>query len=128
MMNRHYALAVNSFLVVLGLISFNILASKISAQESIDSLDRPNIPLDDQVRFIGELESKNSNQWNFMEQGYLTANGESYLTVNSDQLQIAEPTIPVRLVEQDKPEWDHTGQAPKYSILFYLYGESSIEY
>ena len=116
-MNKHYSLAANC-LVILSVISLNIFATKISAQESIDNLDRPNVPLDDQVRFIGELESRNSTseRWNF-------AMEQSYLNESPDRLTISEPRIPVRLIEQDKPEWDNTGQAPKYSILFYLYGE-----
>ncbi len=118
-MNKHYKLAAN-WLVILSLIGFNTFASKISAQESIDSLDRPNVPLDDQVRFIGELESRSSEGWDFpVEQGTLTE--------NTYQLQISKPSIPVRFIEQDKPKWDHTGQAPKYSILVTIYGDNSNE-
>ena len=112
-MTKHHTLAANC-LVILSVISLNIFASKISAQESIDSLDRPNIPLDDQVQFIDELESRSSNQWNF-------AIKQVYLTENAYQLQISKPSLPVRFIEQDKPTWDHTGQAPKYSILFDIY-------
>ena len=113
-MKNYYKLATNG-LVILGIFSFNLFASNISAQESVEDLDRPNVPLDDQVRFIGELEprsSESSDLWNF-------AIGQGTLTENTYQLQQFQQNV--QFIEQDKPLWDHTGEDPDYSILFTIY-------
>lgn len=113
-MNGNYRLAVGC-LIVLSAIGFNMFANNLSAQESINSLDRPNVPLDDQVKFIGELESRSSDRWNF-------AIGVGTLRENTYQLQMSEPNI--RLIEQNLTEWDHTGEATKYLILVTIYEDT----
>ncbi|MGF1541888.1 MAG: hypothetical protein ACFCU5_15810 [Pleurocapsa sp.] len=113
-MNSNYRSAAG-YLIAISLISFNTFANHTSAQESVDSLDRPNVPLNDQVKFIGELESRSSDRWNF-------AIGEGTLSENSYQLQMSKPNI--RLIEQKPPQWNHTGEARNYSLLVTIYEDT----
>lgn len=112
-MKNYYKLAIKG-IVLLTMLGFNLFFGKISAQESIEDLDRPNVPLDDQVKFIGELESRSSDRWDF-------TIGQGTLSENTYQLQKFQSRSDIQFVEQDKPKWTNTGQAPKYAILVTIY-------
>jgi hypothetical protein len=114
-MNGNYKLGA-SCLIVLGLLGFNTFTNNTAAREPIDRLDRANIPLNDQVRFIGELESRSSDRWNF-------AMGEGTLTEDIYQLEMSQSdTISL---EQNPPQWNHSGEGISYSILVTIYDDTS---
>lgn len=70
------------------------------------------LPLDDQVRFIGELESRSADEWNFSTDGS-TFEDDTYL------LQMSKPDI--RLIEQNISRWGNDGYGRNYSILVEVY-------
>jgi hypothetical protein len=115
-MNGRYKLAAGC-LIVLGLFGFNTFTNNTAAQESIDHSDRSNnIPLDDQVRFIGELESRSSDRWNF-------GMGEGTLTENNYQLQM--PQSDTIFLQQNPLQWNHSGEGINYLILVTIYEDTS---
>jgi len=104
------------YLITLSLINLSLCTGRVAAQNNSVIANESNIPLDDQVRFLGELESRNSSEWNFT-----TKKGK--LTEYSYQLEI--PQSDVRLVERNQSIWRNTGT--EYSILVDVYQENSRE-
>ena len=114
-MNSHKKLTV-SCLIALGIVGFNLAVDRVAAQNSNAVVEESNIPLDDQVRFIGELQSRSSADWIF-------AVGEGELTEDTYHLTMSQPEI--RLVEQDPPQWRNMGMGTDYTILVDVYEEQT---
>lgn len=98
-------LIVKSLVLALGSVGL-VFSSKAIANEA-------DIPLDDQVRFIGELESRSSDDWNF-------SSDQSTFSEDAYQLQMSRPDV--RLIEQDTSRWNsNDGDGRNYSILVDVY-------
>ncbi|WP_036483431.1 hypothetical protein [Myxosarcina sp. GI1] len=95
----------NHLLVALSTVGLTLTCGTAFANED-------NIPLNDQVRFIGELESRSSDNWNF-NTNESTFGEEAYL------LQMSQPDV--RLIEQDRSRWGNDGDGRNYSILVDVY-------
>lgn len=104
------------YLTTLSIISLSLFTGRVEASENNAIANESNIPLDDQVRFLGELESRNSSEWNFTTK-------KAKLTEYSYQLEI--PQSDVRLVERNQSIWHNT--ATEYSILVDVYKDNSSE-
>lgn len=103
-------------LITLSIISISLFTERVVAQEHNAIANQSNIPLDDQVRFLGGLESRNSSEWNFTTK-------KANLTQYSYKLEI--PQSDVRLVERNQSVWRNTGS--EYSILVDVYQEDNRE-
>lgn len=115
-MNSHKKLTV-SCLIALGIVGLNLTVDRVVAQSNGEIVEESNIPLDDQVRFIGELESRNSADWNF-------AVGEGEFTEDTYHLTMTQSDV--RLVEQDRPQWRNMGMGTDYTILVDVYQDREI--
>lgn len=101
---NHRQLIVKSLLLALG------MGIVLSDREA--TANETNLPLNDQVRFIGELESRSYDDWNF-------SSDESTFSEDTYQLQMSQPDI--RLIEQDLSTWGNDGNGRDYAILVEVY-------
>ncbi len=113
-MNSHTKLT-SSCLIGLVIIGLSLGTNQVVAQNNNTTVEESNIPLDDQVRFIGELESRSSDDWNF-------AMGEGVLLEETYHQTRFKPEV--RLVEQvppPPPQWTNMGRGTDYTILVDIY-------
>ncbi|MGV2827832.1 hypothetical protein [Myxosarcina sp. GI1(2024)] len=101
---NHRQLLVKSLLLALGM--------GIALSDRQATADETNLPLNDQVRFIGELESRSYDDWNF-------SSDENIFSEETYQLQMSQPDI--RLIEQDLSTWGNDGSGRDYAILVEVY-------
>lgn len=111
-MKSHTKLTIGC-LIGLGIIGLSLAVNRVVAQNNNTIIEESSIPVDDQVRFIGKLESRNSADWNF-------AVGEGELVENTYQLTTSK--LGIRLVEQNPTQWGNTGMGTDYIILVDVYG------
>lgn len=100
--------------IAIAALGFSLLAEKLNAQTTMkvttqDSLD---LAIDDQARYLQDLESRSASQWSFS-----TDNTAETL----ENYELSTSRSDVRLTEQKPPEWRNTGHAPNYSVLVDVY-------
>lgn len=100
------------YLIAVSTLGFNLLTEELNAQTKISTQDNLSIPIDDQARYLRDLESRTAAQWSFTPE-----NKEQ--TLEHYSLSISEPEI--KITEQIVPEWRNTGDDPNYSVLVDVY-------
>ncbi len=117
-MDSHKKLTL-SCLISLSIIGLSFAVNPVTAQNNNTIVEESNPPLDDQVKFIGELESRSSADWNF-------AMGEGVLLEETYHRTMSQPEV--RLVEQvppPPPQWTNMGRGTNYTILVDVYRDKA---
>lgn len=100
------------YLTAMSTLGFSLLIEELNAQTQVPIQERLDIPIDDQARYLGGLESRSASQWGFVSDNRAEI-AESY------QLQVSDSEV--KITEQKPPEWRNTGDDPNYSVLVDIY-------
>ena len=99
------------YLIAISTLGFNLLTEELNAQNT-STQDSFDLAIDDQARYLRNLESRSISQWSFATRDK-TEDLENY-TIDSSQSDI-------KITEQKVSEWGNTGEPANYSLVVDVY-------